>query len=94
MSYVIVEHTPGPRWDHSKPYPEQEGIMDHAQYLKDQFDAGRLVMAGPFKDGPGGMAIFAAELNEVAAISEDDPCVRSGLLIAKPRPWFPAIRRD
>jgi uncharacterized protein YciI len=46
----------------------------HRVYLRDQVDAGKLILAGPFDDESGGMLIFeAADEAEVGRIMENDP---------------------
>ncbi len=52
----------------------------HRVYLREQVDAGRLLMAGPFDDASGGVLIFeAADEGEVRAIMDADPFATGGV---------------
>jgi uncharacterized protein YciI len=89
----VVFHAHGPRWNNMLHFREQEGVQDHvAYYGKAQAD-GLLSMGGPFLDDSGGMMIFKSgiKLETAQAFANDDPAVKSGLLIAIVRPWYVAM---
>ena len=65
---------------------------EHRAYFTGLKERGKLLMAGPFKDGSGGMAIFIADsLQEATTLSNNDPTVIHGLQIPHIRPWRTTI---
>ncbi|MDQ2683699.1 MAG: YciI family protein [Chloroflexota bacterium] len=55
----------------------------HREFLKAQFDAGRLVESGPYVDDTGALLIYEAETEaDVQAILERDPYWRAGSVVA------------
>jgi hypothetical protein len=52
---------PGPWWDPAKPVREQAYWDEHARFVDAMFDAGDVVLAGPFADGSGALVILRAE---------------------------------
>ena len=94
-TYFVLLHTPGPKWRSDLPVFQQPGIADHGRYLGGLKASGALVMAGPFLDNSGGMAILeAASLEEASRIANDDPAVKAGLLRVTVRPWLVGLRRE
>lgn len=87
----VVIHRPGPRWVADKSLFEQEGVREHVAHYRQWLDQGKLLAGGPFLDGfAAGMMVPMAGLaeHEVRAFAEDDPAVRSGLLVAEVRRWM------
>lgn len=65
-----------------------ELIKAHVAHLQRLDAAGRLVLAGPFDDGAGGMAIIrAASPEEAEALAAADPFVQSGAYHFQVRKW-------
>ncbi len=63
-------------------------IRRHVAYLRMLDREGRLVMAGPFADGEGGMIVLrAADLTEARRIAADDPFVQEGVRAFTLRVW-------
>ncbi len=63
---------------------DQEKLLmkQHADYTKEHFDAGKILIYGPVMatGGAFGMAVFeVADEGEVRKIFENDPTVRAGL---------------
>jgi len=63
---------------------DQEKLLmkEHADYTKDHFDAGKILIYGPVMatGWPFGMAVFeVANEAEVRQVLENDPTVRAGL---------------
>jgi uncharacterized protein YciI len=53
---------------------------EHRVYLREQVDAGKLLLAGPFDDESGGMLIFeATDQADVQAIMAGDPFTTGGV---------------
>jgi len=81
MIAVFLRH--GARWNSRLPVREQAYWDDHARFMDALFDAGKVILGGPFADGSGSMVILLAESVEAArAIFQDDPWARQDILIA------------
>jgi uncharacterized protein len=67
----------------------------HRDHLRTLFEKGHLVVSGPLAEGggPGALLIFeAADVDEVAALLDDDPFRRRGLIAEREiRRWNPAF---
>jgi uncharacterized protein len=78
---VFLRH--GSRWDSSLPVREQAYWDEHARFMDALFDAGRVILGGPFADGSGSMVILLAEsVEEARAIFRDDPWAHQDILLA------------
>lgn len=91
--YVIGILRRGPKWT-AEQTPETKTIQDgHMANIRKMAAAGKLIVAGPF-GGAGdmaGMFIFdAATPDEVRAMAEEDPAVKSGRLVLELYPWYAA----
>lgn len=78
---IAVIYRPGQGWQQGTTFYEQPGIMEHANFLKGQFDNGTLKAGGPFLDDTGGLSIF--ETDDVEALRNvinHDPTIASGLM--------------
>jgi uncharacterized protein YciI len=84
---VLLRH--GSQWNPDLPVREQAFWDDHARFMDALFDAGTVILAGPFADGSGSMVILAAETVEGArAILGEDPWAQQDVLIAdKIKEW-------
>jgi uncharacterized protein YciI len=75
---------------HDVPGTEIPAPVVRAQraYRRKLVRLGQLVLAGPWADHTGGLAIFRAE-SEAAAriILESDPCIANGLQTYELKPW-------
>lgn len=84
--------------DPSARYLDPAGIQAHVDHYKNLRAQGKLAAGGPFLDVAGGMMVLSdgVELEEALRIVEDDPAVRSGLLLAEVHSWltFPDGRAD
>ena len=78
---VFLRH--GSRWNADKQVREQAYWDDHARFMDSLFEAGTVILAGPFADESGSMVILAAENVEAAqTIFQEDPWAREDILIA------------
>ncbi len=92
--YFVLLHSPGPHWDHTKPFQDQPGIDLHVGYMQGFLNQGKLVQGGPFLDDSGGMMVFDIGSIEAAKqIAADDPAVKAGLLTVEVKPWLVALSR-
>ncbi|HEY0107102.1 MAG TPA: YciI family protein [Rhizomicrobium sp.] len=91
---VVVFHTAGPNWKTGVAFRDQPGIADHVAYYGKALADGKLSLGGPFLDNSGGMMIFVpgAKLEEIDAFAQNDPAVKSGLLTATVKPWYPPLQ--
>ena len=65
------------------PVREQAYWDEHARFMDVLFEAGTVILGGPFADGSGSMVILAAESPESArAIFREDPWAREDVLVA------------
>jgi uncharacterized protein len=70
-------------------------IARHIEYLRKLDDDGKLVLAGPFEDFPGGMVVVRAESSDAARrIAESDPFVVGGVRTFEVRTWILATREN
>ena len=83
MKVIAVFLRRGSRWNPDKPVREQAYWDDHARFMDSLFEAGKVILAGPFADGSGSMVILAAESVEAArTIFLEDPWARQDVLLA------------
>ena len=74
---------PGSRWNSNLPVRAQAYWDEHARFMDALFEAGTVLLAGPFADGSGSMVILRAESVEAArAIFREDPWERRDVLVA------------
>lgn len=84
--YLVV-YRPGEKWLHGQPL-EAQPLREHGRYMLSLYREGTLRYAGPFADGSGGAAVFAATDDEVAtAVIEKDPAVVSKVFAYDLRRW-------
>ena len=63
-------------------------LIEHTAYMKQLEDQGKVLMAGGFVDGTGGMDIIDVEsLEEALEISKNDPLVRNNLVRQDIKAW-------
>ena len=63
-------------------------LMEHTRYMKGLEEQGKVVMAGGFMDGTGGMDIIECDtLDEAVAISKNDPLVKANLIRQDIKAW-------
>jgi uncharacterized protein YciI len=90
--WFLVVHAPGPAWNATVEYSQQDGIDAHKQYLSTLAEQGSLAMAGGFSDQPGGLMLLKGVSMETAAeIVYGDPMVQSGVLTVELRAWQPEL---
>jgi uncharacterized protein YciI len=80
---IVVFLRPGSLWTPDKSVRGQAYWDDHARFMDALFEAGKVILGGPFSDGSGSMVILAAEsVEEARAIFQDDPWARHDVLVA------------
>ena len=77
----------GPAWVTGKPLAQQD-LAAHRDWLADLHRKGTLVVAGPFTDESGGMAIIdATDEREARATLAADPAIINGVFVAELHAW-------
>ncbi len=63
-------------------------LMEHTRYMKGLEEQGKVIMAGGFMDGTGGMDIIECDtLDEAVEISKNDPLVKANLIRQDIKAW-------
>jgi uncharacterized protein len=60
-TYYVTLLRPGSFWNPDKPVREQPYWDEHARFMDSLFEAGIVILGGPFADRTGSMVIVAAE---------------------------------
>lgn len=61
---------------------------DHLTYVSKLFEQGKVVMAGPFTDGKGGLVVYECDSEEEAIkLANADPVVALGARTLELRSW-------
>jgi uncharacterized protein len=80
---IAVFLRPGSQWNPDKQVREQAYWDDHARFMDSLFEAGEVILGGPFADGSGSMVILAVDSVEAARTRfQDDPWTRHDVLVA------------
>lgn len=83
MKTIAVFLRPGSQWNPDVPVRKQAYWEEHARFMDNLFDAGTVILAGPFEDRSGSMVIMAAESPDAAlAIFRGDPWAHQDILVA------------
>ena len=93
--YFLVEHVPGPDWDHSRLRREQDGWDEHAAFIDGLAAEGVIVLGGPVGEGDGDYALLVFDLESEAAVRaclEADPWEDTILRIGSIKPWTVWVR--
>jgi uncharacterized protein YciI len=81
-TYYAALLRPGTLWDPSKTVREQAYWDEHARFMDSLFDAGAIILAGPFADRSGSMVIVTAEnAGHVRDIFLMDPWTEHDVLV-------------
>jgi uncharacterized protein YciI len=79
----LMFRDPGPSWVPGLPTRQQPLWDEHAAFMDRLFEQGRIVLAGPYADGSRALVIVEArDADEASALLEDDPWVKSGILVS------------
>ena len=65
-----------------------QALIDHTRYMKGLQDKGKVIMAGGFLDGTGGMDIIETDtIEEALEISRNDPLAKHNLIRQDIKAW-------
>lgn len=91
-SLFVVLYKQGPAWKAGVPMKQQDAIGPHYKYMKQLFEDGVILDAGPTLDEPGGVVILRAQdLASAEAIMRADPSVSSGMFVGEVHTWSPSF---
>ena len=80
---IVIFLSHGSRWDSNRPVREQDYWDDHARFMDDLFDSGKVILAGPFADDSGTMVIVSFDsIDRARAIFQEDPWAKQDVLHA------------
>jgi len=92
-SAFAVLYRPGPAWNASLSFHQQEGVARHRDFLEAKHQEGSLIFGGPFLDDSGGLAVYRADsLDDVHRALASDETVKDGLLQYEIHPYVIAFR--
>lgn len=98
-TYYVVFLARGPKWTPQETHETKRIQEEHLANIRKMFEAGKLILAGPFTDGGNLRGIFVLQvgsLEEAKTLADADPAVKAGLLTVEVHPWYSAkgIRID
>jgi uncharacterized protein len=84
--FVLI-YSQGPAWVEGKP-ASQQPLGEHGDYIHSLFQQGKLVMAGPFTDDAGGLAVIEVDgAEEAGNILASDPAVTNQIMTCEMHPF-------
>jgi uncharacterized protein YciI len=87
-SRFVILYRPGEAWQKGHSIFEQP-LMEHGKYMAKLLKEKKLVMAGPFSDSSGGIAVIeVADEKEAADILQHDPAVVQKIFHGEIHPWL------
>jgi uncharacterized protein len=88
-TYYAAFLQPGVAWDPGRPVREQPFWDEHARFMDSLFDAGVVILAGPFADRSGSMVILKADdAGRVRETFRQDPWTEHDVLsVADLKEW-------
>lgn len=90
----LIYYTHGEAWIEGKPTAEQSYIFQHAIYIQNLFNEGKIILAGPFDDHTGGTSFIEVNDEEEAReVMNNDPIVMNKTVTARLSPWQPQFNK-
>jgi hypothetical protein len=81
MIAIFQRH--GSQWNPDKPVREQALWDEHARFVDELFEDGKVVLAGPFADDSGALVILSVEsVDEARSIFQNDPWAQEDIQVA------------
>lgn len=73
MQFVVINHTTRPDLTMTSK-PHLQALVEHVAYMKDLHEQGKVLIAGGFLDGAGGLDIIEVDsVEEALEICHNDP---------------------
>jgi len=91
-TYYVLMHIPGKNFTAKATDPKLEAEYEkHKAFMGDLGAKGQALIGGPFKwkEGGGMSVLNVKSMEEVKAIAEEDPAVKSGIYEYAIYPWMP-----
>jgi uncharacterized protein YciI len=86
----LIYYSHGDAWIKGKPTNEQSQIFQHAIYIQNLFNEGKIILADPFDDHTGGASIIEVSNEEEAReVMNNDPIDMNNTVTARLGPWQP-----
>jgi uncharacterized protein YciI len=89
----VLNYLPGKNFQAGLHITKQKGFGDTVDYVTKQFDAQRVLVAGPVSDVKARVIYMAKDIKAVQDFVAKDPSVLSGLLNIEIKPWAPFQRQ-
>ena len=88
-TYYVTPRRPGALWNSDKTTREQPFWDEHARFMDLLFEAGVVILGGPFVDGTGSMVIVTADnVAQVYEMFRTDPWTEHDVLtVADVKEW-------
>ena len=87
----LIHYQAGPNWIAGKPMTEQK-LSDHAAYIQNLSDKGRVMAGGPLLADNGGLVILRVDSKQEAeAVLTADPAVLNGIFTGTVKEWLVVI---
>lgn len=88
MQFVVINRAIRPDLTMSSK-PHLQALVDHVAYMKDLQEQGKVVIAGGFSDGSGGMDIIDVDsVEEALEICHNDPLHKAVHITQEIHPYF------
>ncbi|AFJ34610.1 YciI family protein [Mycobacterium sp. MOTT36Y] len=87
----VIRHLPGPNFRPEVAPTEQDGVAEHFAYVRQLEESGAILLSGPLlAEGAGGLMVLSPRVDaaEASRIAENDPAIKSGLVVADVLPWM------
>lgn len=88
--YIVAIYTPGPNWRDNDPECERLSAA-HREYQGVHFQAGALVMGGPYLGEQFGLALFTGSLDDIRTLVDADPAVAADAYAVTLHHWRAAV---
>jgi uncharacterized protein YciI len=87
-SRFVILYRPGEAWQKGHSIYEQP-LMEHGKYMAKLLEEKKLVMAGPFSDSSGGLAVIEVDgEKEAAETLQHDPAIVQKVFHGEIHPWL------
>jgi uncharacterized protein YciI len=89
VTFYAAVVQPGPAWKAATERGQQPDLAAHLAYMNDLRARGKVLMAGPFADGAGGLIVYRADsIEEARQLSRDDPATAAGVFEPRLHTWL------
>ncbi|MBS4197110.1 YciI family protein [Lederbergia citri] len=87
MRFLILL-APGEKWREDVVLHNQPFMPEHAVYVQEAYNQGKIILAGPYEDLTGGaIVIDVKNKDEVQDFVENDPTIKNGIFTYQIKRW-------